>query len=87
MVALRRHGFKGTLYGNHGIVSPAFIKVGGPAAEGVIAVTSPVVVYDQLPDSNVVKPVAAAFMADYTKQFGPQASTRSPATAMTRCCC
>lgn len=72
VVALRHRGFKGGLYSNHGIVSPAFIKVGGAAVEGVIAVTSPVVVYDQLPDENVVKPVAAAFMADYTKQFGPQ---------------
>jgi branched-chain amino acid transport system substrate-binding protein len=72
VIALRHRGFKGGLYGNHGIVSPAFIKVGGAAAEGVIAVTSPVVVYDQLPDSNLVKPVAAAFMADYTRQFGPQ---------------
>jgi len=72
VVALRHRGFKGGLYGNHGIVSPAFIKVGGTAAEGVIAVTSPVVVYDQLPDGNVVKPVATAFMTDYTKQFGPQ---------------
>jgi branched-chain amino acid transport system substrate-binding protein len=72
VVALRHRGYKGGLYGNHGIVSPAFIKVGGAAVEGVIAVTSPVVVYDQLPESNVVRPVAAAFMADYTKQFGPQ---------------
>jgi branched-chain amino acid transport system substrate-binding protein len=72
VIALRHRGFKGGLYGNHGIVSPAFIKVGGAAVEGVIAVTSPVVVYDQLPDGNPVKPVAAAFMADYTKQFGPQ---------------
>ena len=72
VVALRHRGFKGGLYGNHGIVSPAFIKVGGAAAEGVIAVTSPVVVYDQLPESNPVKPVATAFMTDYTKQFGPQ---------------
>ena len=72
VVELRHRGFKGGLYGNHGIVSPAFIKVGGAAAEGVIAVTSPVVVYDQLPDGNPVKPVAAAFMFDYTKQFGPQ---------------
>ena len=72
VVALRHRGFKGGLYGNHGIVSPAFIKVGGAAAEGVIAVTSPVVVYDQLPDSHPVKPVATAFMTDYTKKFGPQ---------------
>jgi branched-chain amino acid transport system substrate-binding protein len=72
VVALRHRGFKGGIYGNHGIVSPAFIKVGGPAAEGVVAVTSPVVVYDQLADDNAVKPVAAAFMQQYTKQFGPQ---------------
>ena len=37
VVALRHRGFKGGIYGNHGIVSPAFIKVGGAAAEGVIA--------------------------------------------------
>jgi branched-chain amino acid transport system substrate-binding protein len=72
VVALRHRGFKGGLYGNHGIVSPAFIKVGGAAVEGTIAVTSPLVVYDQLPEGNAVKPVAAAFMADYTAKFGPQ---------------
>lgn len=71
VVELRHRGFKGTIYGNHGIVSPAFIKVGGAAVEGVIAVTSPVVVYDQLADNNPVKPVATAFMADYTQKFGP----------------
>jgi branched-chain amino acid transport system substrate-binding protein len=72
VVALRHRGFKGGIYGNHGIVSPAFIKVGGAAVEGVIAVTSPLVVYDQLADDNAVKPVAMAFMADYAKKFGPQ---------------
>jgi branched-chain amino acid transport system substrate-binding protein len=72
VVALRRRGYKGEIYGNHGIVSPAFIKVGGASAEGVVADTSPLVVYDQLPDSNPIKPVAVAFMADYAKKFGAQ---------------
>jgi branched-chain amino acid transport system substrate-binding protein len=72
VVALRHRGYKGTIYGNHGVVSPAFIKVGGAAVEGVIAVTSPVVVTDQLPDSNPVKPVAAAFVKDYAAKFGAQ---------------
>lgn len=72
VVALRRLGYKGGIYGNHGIVSPAFIKVGGAAATGVIADTSPLVVYNQLPDGNAIKPVASAFMADYAKKFGPQ---------------
>jgi len=72
VVALRHRGYKGPIYGNHGVVSPAFIKVGGAAVEGVVAVTSPAVVYDQLADGNVVKPVATAFMTDFTKKFGPQ---------------
>jgi branched-chain amino acid transport system substrate-binding protein len=72
VVALRHRGFKGGIYGNHGIVSPAFIKVGGPAAEGVVAATSPLVVYDQLADGNPIKPVAVAFMQQYAKQYGPQ---------------
>jgi branched-chain amino acid transport system substrate-binding protein len=71
VAALRRLGYQGVIYGNHGIVSPAFIRLGGAAVEGVIADTSPLVVYDQLPDSNPIKPVAAAFMAQYTAKFGP----------------
>src|SRR5580658_3935979 len=70
VVALRRRGFKGGIYGNHGIVSPAFVKVGGAAVEGVIADTSPLVVYDQLPEDNVIKPVATAFMEEYAKKYG-----------------
>jgi branched-chain amino acid transport system substrate-binding protein len=71
VAALRRLGYRGGIYGNHGIVSPAFIRVGGAAMEGVIADTSPVAVYEQLADDNPIKPVATAFMAAYTKKFGP----------------
>ena len=50
----------------------AFIKVGGTAVEGVIAATSPVVVAEQLPDSNPVKQVAAKFAKDYAAKFPGQ---------------
>jgi branched-chain amino acid transport system substrate-binding protein len=72
VVALRRLGYKGPIYGNHGIVSPAFIKVGGAAVNGVIAATSPVVVADQLPDSDPIKPVATKFVKDYMAKFPGQ---------------
>jgi branched-chain amino acid transport system substrate-binding protein len=72
VVALRHRGFKGGIFGNHGDVTPAFIKLGGAAAEGVIAATSPVTVYDQLPEGNPVKPVASAFMTEYVQKYGPQ---------------
>jgi branched-chain amino acid transport system substrate-binding protein len=70
VVALRHRGYKGGIYGNHGIVSPAFIKVGGTAVEGVIAVTSPVVVADELAAANPIKPVATKFVKDYTAKLG-----------------
>ena len=54
------------------MVSPAYIQLGGAAVEGCIAPTGPLVVYDQLPDSNPVKRVATDFMTRYIAKFGPQ---------------
>lgn len=70
-VALHRRGYKGLIYGNHGMVSPAFLRVGGASVEGTIAVTGPVVVYDQLPDSVASRGPATAFMKALIAKFGP----------------
>jgi branched-chain amino acid transport system substrate-binding protein len=72
-IALHRRGYKGLIYGNHGMVSPAFLRVGGAAVDGTIAVTGPVVVYDQLPDSNPCKVPATKFMQALIAKFGPDA--------------
>ena len=71
-IALSQRGYKGQVYNNHGVVGPDYIRVGGAAVDGCIAPTGPLVVYDQLPDTNVVKPVATAFMTRYIEKFGPQ---------------
>ena len=70
-MALHRRGYKGLIYGNHGMVSPAFLRVGGAAIDGTIAVTGPVVVYDQLPASNVSRGPATTFMKALIAKFGP----------------
>src|ERR1700733_769359 len=70
VVALRHRGYKGAIYGTHGIVSPAFIKVGGPAVEGLLAATSPVVVANEHPAASPIKPVATTFVKDYTAKIG-----------------
>jgi branched-chain amino acid transport system substrate-binding protein len=71
-IALTQRGFKGQIYNNHGVVSPAYIQIGGSAVEGCIAPTGPLVVYDQLPDSNPTKAVGTDFMTRYIAKFGPQ---------------
>jgi branched-chain amino acid transport system substrate-binding protein len=73
IAALHRRGYKGLVYGNHGIVSPAFLRVGGASVEGTIAVTGPVVVYDQLPASVPSRGPATIFMDALIKKFGPDA--------------
>jgi branched-chain amino acid transport system substrate-binding protein len=70
-VALHRRGYKELIYGNHGMVSPAFLRVGGAAVEGTIAVTGPVVVYDQLPDTVPSRGPATIFMKALIEKFGP----------------
>jgi branched-chain amino acid transport system substrate-binding protein len=72
-VALHRRGYKGLIYGNHGMVSPAFLRVGGAQVEGTIAVTGPVVVYDQLPESNLSRGPSASFMKALIAKVGPDA--------------
>ncbi len=73
VAALHRRGYKGLVFGNHGMVSPAFLRVGGTQVEGTIAVTGPVVVYDQLPDSTPSKAPATSFMKALIEKFGPEA--------------
>jgi branched-chain amino acid transport system substrate-binding protein len=57
------------------MVSPAFLRVGGASVEGTIAVTGPVVVYDQLPDSMPSKAPASVFMKSLLEKFGPDSAS------------
>jgi branched-chain amino acid transport system substrate-binding protein len=66
-LALAERGFKGGLYGTHALINPDFVRVGGAAVEGVIAPTGPVIVAEQLPDSNPTKKVSLAFRDVYQK--------------------
>ena len=66
-LALAERGYKGGLYGTHALINPDFVRVGGEAVEGVICPTGPVIVAEQLPDSNVTKKVSLAFRDAYQK--------------------
>jgi len=66
-LALRERGFRGPIYGTHALINPDFIRIGGAAVEGVLAPTGPVIVAEQLPDSNPVKKIGLEFRAAYLK--------------------
>ncbi len=65
--ALAERSYKGPIFGNVGIISPDFIRLAGATAEGTITSTGPVMVMDQLPDSNPNKAVGLAFRAAHLK--------------------
>ncbi len=69
-IAFTERGYKGAQYSTHAIINSEFVRVGGPAVEGLVAPTGPVVVAEQLPDSNPIKKVAMQFRADYQKANG-----------------
>ena len=78
-VALADRGYKGRIYHNHGVINKDFLRVGGKSLEGAMAPTGPVMVAEQLPDSNPIKKVALEFTKAYEGAFG--AGTRNAFSA------
>ncbi|HYF20426.1 MAG TPA: ABC transporter substrate-binding protein [Ramlibacter sp.] len=69
-LALAERGFKGGIYGQHGLVNADFLRVAGKAAHGSWVPTGPVIVADQLPDNYPTKKVTQQFRASYQKLVG-----------------
>ncbi|WLA68331.1 ABC transporter substrate-binding protein [Bradyrhizobium diazoefficiens] len=61
VIALSERGYKGPLYGNHGMISADFLRLAGKAANGIICPTGPVTAAEQLPASNPIQKVALDF--------------------------
>ncbi len=72
--ALSERGYHGAVYSTHAIINSEFVRIGGNAVNGVIAPTGPIVVAEQLPDSNPIKAVDMRFRADYQKANGEPAT-------------
>jgi branched-chain amino acid transport system substrate-binding protein len=68
--ALAERGWKGQIYGTHALINPDFVRVGGPAVEGLLAPTGPVIVAEQLPESNPIRKVSMEFRSAYQKANG-----------------
>jgi branched-chain amino acid transport system substrate-binding protein len=68
-MGLSARGYRGKIYGTHGIINPDFIRVGGAALENLLAPTGPVVVAEQLPASHPSRKVALDFRNAYQKAY------------------
>jgi branched-chain amino acid transport system substrate-binding protein len=72
---LRARGYKGLIYQTHGAASMDFIRIAGPAAEGVIMASGPVMNPEGQPDSALTKKPGLALVTAYEAKYG--ANSRS----------
>jgi branched-chain amino acid transport system substrate-binding protein len=71
---LGARNYKGKIYQTHGVANPDFLRVVGKDGNGQILPAGPMLVYEQLPDSNEVKKTAADYVTKYEQKFGTRST-------------
>jgi branched-chain amino acid transport system substrate-binding protein len=66
-LALMERGFKGPIYGQHGLINSEFVRVGGAAANGTQLPTGPIIVAEQLPNDYPTKKIGLDFRSVFQK--------------------
>ena len=72
---LRDQGYRGTVYQTHGVATDDFIRLGGAKVEGTILAAGPMLVIDEISDSNPIKPVTMRYIQAYEKMYGSRPAT------------
>jgi branched-chain amino acid transport system substrate-binding protein len=67
-------GYKGRIYQTHGVANADFLRVVGKDGNGTLLPSGPMLVYEQLPDSNPLKKSAAAYVTQYEQRFGTRST-------------
>jgi branched-chain amino acid transport system substrate-binding protein len=75
VVELKKLGYRGQIYINQGMANADVLRVGGSDLEGIRFASPPVLVAEQLPDTNPIKAVAVDYVKSYEAKFG--ANSRS----------
>ena len=68
---LVERGYKGRIYQTHGVANRDFLRVGAKNVEGTILPSGPILVAEQLPDTNASKKAAMEYVTAYEKANGP----------------
>jgi branched-chain amino acid transport system substrate-binding protein len=69
-LGLAERGYKGKIYGNHGLINPDFVRVAGASATDTLFPTGPVIVAEQLPADYPTKKIALDFRNTFQKVNG-----------------
>ena len=78
---LVERNYKGKIYQTSGVINNDFLRVGGKNVEGTLLPSGPVIVIDQLPDSNPAKKPGMDYKQKYEAAFGAGSLTTFGANA------
>jgi len=70
-IELTNRGYKGTQYQTQAVANNDYLRIGGKAIEGTLMTVAPMLVAEQLPDSNASKAVAVPYIKAFEKIHGP----------------
>jgi branched-chain amino acid transport system substrate-binding protein len=73
---LRERGYMGLIYQTHGAASMDFIRIAGPAAEGVLMASGPVMDPEDQPDDLMTKKPGLALNKAYEAKYGPNSRSQ-----------
>jgi branched-chain amino acid transport system substrate-binding protein len=68
-------GYKGKIYQTHGVANADFLRVVGADGNGAVLPAGPMLVYEQLPDTNSVKKSASEYVKAYEAKYGAGSRT------------
>jgi branched-chain amino acid transport system substrate-binding protein len=80
---LVNRGYKGLVYQTHGVANAKYLELGGKNVEGTYLAVAPVLVAEQLPDSNVTKKIGVEYAKRYEAQNGAGSRSLFGSTAWT----
>jgi hypothetical protein len=78
---LANRGYKGLVYQTQGVANNDFLRVGGKSLEGTYMTVAPVLVAEQLPESNPTRRPAVDFVNRFEKAHGAGSRSLFAATA------
>lgn len=70
-IELAQRNYKGVIYQTQAIANNDFLRVGGRSIEGTYLSLIPLLVAEQLPNSDPIKPVAMRYISVYEGKYGP----------------
>lgn len=80
---LDKRGYQGKVYQTHGVANADFLRVGGKSVEGTFLAVAPVLVAEQLPDSDPTKKAGVEYVTKYESQYGEGTRSLFGSTAWT----